>query len=54
MRGQEAREKDELNVDSNSRRTKRLNDLRIEVGMLPGPAALFDFIFLMADNNLAI
>ena len=49
--GEWAREKDELNMDSNSWRAKRPNALRKDGGMSSGPAAPLLFVYLMADNN---
>ena len=50
MRGQWASEKNELNMNSNSWRTKRPSHLRNEAGMFSGPAAPLSFTFLMADS----
>ena len=47
IRGLWAREKDELNMDSNSYRTKEPSDLRENGRILSGPAFPLLLIFLM-------
>ena len=54
MHMQQASEKDDLNMDSNSRRIKGLSNLKNEAGMFSGPSAPLPFIFLMADSNSPI
>ena len=54
MHMQQASEKDDLNMDSNSRRIKGLRNLKNEAGMLSGPSAPLPFTFLMADYNSPI
>ena len=49
-----AREKDELNMDSNSWGAKGPIGLRKDGGILSGPAVPLHFIILMVDNNLSI
>ena len=49
--GEWARQKDELNMDSNSWTAKRPNDLRKDGGMSSGPTAPLLFIYLMAAND---
>ena len=54
MCGQWASEKNELNVNSNSWRTKGPSHLRYEAGMLSKPVAPLSFTFLMADSSSPI